>query len=101
MAADEVRVNAHEAFNTAHVVANHAQELHEELQRLTQEWANLSHGWQGVAASAYTQSWEEWQEGARKIVDVLSDEAEKLARAAAMYDETDSSSAHALNELDL
>lgn len=99
--ADPLRVNAAEAFNTAHAIANHAEELRDELQQLAREWQNLSHGWEGVAASAYTPAWDEWHEGAAKIVEVLSEESEQLARAAAAYDNTDSSAAQALDPADL
>jgi|SRR3954469_2223474 WXG100 family type VII secretion target len=98
---DPLRVNATETFNIAHAVANHAEELRDELRQLVREWENLSHGWEGVAASAYRPAWDEWHEGAARIVEVLADESDKLARAAAAYDEQDSTAAQALDARNL
>jgi WXG100 family type VII secretion target len=94
--ADHLRVDADAAFLTSHVVSNEAEELREELARLSQEWDNLSHGWSGVAASAFTPAWEEWHEGAARIVEALAESSRRLAQAAVLYDERDNNSAQML-----
>lgn len=94
--ADHLMAKPGEVFNTAHTVANHAAELHEELDRLTREWDNLSHGWSGVAASAFTEPWEEWQQGATKLIELLDESSHRLAQAAVMYEEEDASAARSV-----
>jgi WXG100 family type VII secretion target len=94
--ADHLMIKPGEAFNTAHTVANHAEELREELERLSQGWADLSHSWSGTAASAFTPHWEEWHVAAEKLTDMLADDAHKLAEAAVMYEEQDTSAAQTL-----
>jgi WXG100 family type VII secretion target len=95
--ADQLRVDADTAFNTSHVVSNDAEELREELSRLSREWDNVSHGWSGVAASAFTQIWEEWHEGAANIVETLAESSRRLAKAAVLYEERDANSAQMLD----
>jgi WXG100 family type VII secretion target len=94
---DHLKVDADAVFNTSHVVSNDAEELREELSRLSHEWDNVSHGWSGVAASAFTQIWEEWHEGAAKIVETLAESSHRLATAAVLYEARDASSAQALD----
>jgi WXG100 family type VII secretion target len=60
---DFLKVNAEQAFNTAHAVSNDAEELREELSAIVREWDHIARGWSGAAAAAYTSIWEEWQEG--------------------------------------
>jgi WXG100 family type VII secretion target len=94
--ADHLRVDADAAFNTSHVVSNEAEELREELARLSREWDNLSHGWSGAAASAFTPAWEEWHEGAARVVEALAESSRRLAQAAVLYEERDINSAQKL-----
>jgi WXG100 family type VII secretion target len=94
--ADHLRVDADAAFLASHVVSNEAEELREELARLSGEWDNLSHGWSGVAASAFTPAWEEWHEGAARIVEALAESSRRLAQAAVLYEERDNNSAEML-----
>jgi len=91
--AAELRHQADEAFATSHSVSNDAEELREELAAITREWQNVSHGWSGAAASAYDALWQEWHEGAAKVVDVLAESAENLAQAAIAYQDQDAASA--------
>ena len=98
--ADHLRVDADAAFSTSHVVSNEAEELREELSRLSREWDNLSHGWSGVAASAFAPVWEEWHEGAARIVEALAESSRRLAQAAVLYEERDISSARMLGSAD-
>jgi WXG100 family type VII secretion target len=94
--ADNLNVDADEAFNISHSVSNDAEELREELTHLSQEWDNLSHGWSGVAASAFAPAWDEWHRGAAQIVEALAESAHRLAQAAIQYDTTDTDSAQSL-----
>ena len=98
--ADHLRVDADEAFNTSHVVSNEAEDLREELACLAREWDTLSHGWSGVAASALTPAWEEWHEGAARIVEALAESSRRLAQAAVLYEERDNNSAQILGSTD-
>jgi WXG100 family type VII secretion target len=99
--ADHLRVDADAAFNTSHVVGNEAEELRDELSRLSREWDNLSHGWSGMAASAFGPAWEEWHEGAARIVEALAESSRRLAQAAVLYEERDISSAQMLGSADI
>jgi WXG100 family type VII secretion target len=97
--ADHLRVTADVAFNTAHAVSNDAEELREELARLSREWDNISRGWSGTAASALASIWEEWHEGAAKVVEALAESSRCLAEAAVRYDEQDGVSAGKLGSV--
>lgn len=92
----ELMVNAAEVFDVAHALSNQAQELRDELNKLSNEWDGLAHSWSGVAASAFTPAWEKWHEGATKLVETLTDRADRLGRAAVAYEELDSDAAGAV-----
>lgn len=92
---ESLMVNSGEAFNTGQAVMGQAVELREELDRLGEEWDRLSDGWSGAAASAYTSAWQDWHQGALKLVDSLSDLSEKLCRAAVHYEQQDADAAQA------
>lgn len=93
---DSLMVNSGAAFNTGQAVLGQAVELREELDRLGHEWEDLSGSWSGKAASAYTPAWQDWHEGAVKLLNTLSDLSEKLCRAAADYEQTDGEAAGTL-----
>jgi WXG100 family type VII secretion target len=100
--AGHLEVDADLAFNTSHNVSNDAEELRAELAGLAREWGNVSHGWSGAAASAFTPIWEEWHDGATTLVEALAESSRRLAQAAVLYEEQDTTSAHALaNEMGL
>jgi WXG100 family type VII secretion target len=84
------------AFNTGHAVMAQAVELCEELDRLGHEWDGLSDSWPGVAASAYTSAWQDWHDGATKLLNTLPDLSEKLCRATVDYEQTDGDAAGTL-----
>lgn len=73
-----------------------AEELREDVAELSHEWANVSRGWSGAAASAYTPLFQEWEEGACKLVESLAESAQLLAEAAARYQEQDTASAESV-----
>ncbi|WP_084792269.1 WXG100 family type VII secretion target [Mycobacterium sp. E136] len=72
------RVDADRAFDIAHAVANDAEALRTGI---VGEWDSLSRGWSGIAALAYTAIWEEWHEGAAKVVESLAESSRKLTRS--------------------
>lgn len=93
---DHLMVKPGEAFNTAHAVAVHAQEMHESLSQLARDWDNLSHSWTGVAASEFSDAWGEWHDSASKLIDILAESAERLAKAAVAYEQQDGAAARAV-----
>jgi WXG100 family type VII secretion target len=96
---DVLKVNASEAFITAHAVSNDAEELREELSTIVREWDSISRGWSGTAASAFASIWEEWHEGAAKVVETLAESSRRLAEAAVSYDGQDVDSARRLGSV--
>jgi WXG100 family type VII secretion target len=94
--ADHLKVHADEMFATSHAISNDAEELREELAAIARGWEDVSHGWSGNAASAYDALWQEWHEGAIKLVDVLSESSNRLGRAAVSYQNQDANSAEGL-----
>jgi WXG100 family type VII secretion target len=95
--ADHLSVDTEHAFNTSHTVSNDAEELREQLAGISRDWDNLARGWSGVAASTYASIWQEWHEGAAKLVDALAESSRSLGVAAVRYSEQDADSAGALN----
>lgn len=94
--ARQLEVNAEAAFNASHAVGNDAEELREELASLAQEWTNVTHGWSGAAASAYAPLFEDWHEGAEKLIESLAESARRLTEAAVRYQEQDTTSAESV-----
>lgn len=94
--AGHLEVDTDAAFNTSRAVSTDAEELREGLVELSHEWANVSRGWSGAAASAYTPLFQEWEEGASKLVESLAESAHLLAEAASRYQEQDSVSAESV-----
>ncbi|MGV0656606.1 WXG100 family type VII secretion target [Mycolicibacterium thermoresistibile] len=96
---DNLKVDTEHAFSTAHAVCNDAEELRQELAGIVREWDNISRGWSGTAASAYAAIWEEWHEGAAKVVETLAESSRRLAEAAVRYNERDADSAEQLGSV--
>ncbi|WP_071287866.1 WXG100 family type VII secretion target [Mycolicibacterium llatzerense] len=90
----QLTVDAEVALQAAQGVGSDAAELREELSRLEREWQDIAHGWKGSAASAYTALWEQWHDGATKVVQTALESSEKLNRAAVLYTQQDEESAH-------
>lgn len=95
--ADHLRVDTEQAFKTSHAVSNEAEELREQLAGISRDWDGLARGWSGAAASAYGAIWEEWHEGAARLVEALAESSRSLGLAAVRYGERDADSAGALN----
>jgi WXG100 family type VII secretion target len=53
----------------------------------------LGSGWSGEAASAYSGVWQEWHEGAHRVVEGLATMSALLQEAASRYSTTDGSGA--------
>ena len=94
---DDLKVDTDRAYNTSRAVGNDAQELREELAGLQRDWDNLSREWSGVASSAYSAIWNEWLEGATKLVHALEESSHNLGVAAVSYSERDADSAAVLD----
>jgi WXG100 family type VII secretion target len=70
-----------------------------ELNNLRSEMDGLfAAGWQGEAASGFAQGWDQWQSGARDVLDALRDMAELLTSTGRNYQSTDDSAAGDLGE---
>jgi WXG100 family type VII secretion target len=93
----DLHVDTDEAFKTAQAIGNQAVELHDELENLTKKWDDMSHTWEGVAATAYQPVWDQWHENATKVVRALMESSEKLAQAAAAYEEQDAAGGQTVN----
>lgn len=91
-----VRVDAPRAVATSHAVAGDADELRAELTRLSHEWDAVLSGWSGAAASSYADHWEEWHDGAAKLVERLTQSSQQLEQAAVAYDSQEAASARAM-----
>lgn len=96
---DNLKVDTEQAFNTAHALCNDAEELREELAGIVREWDNISRGWSGTAASGFAAIWQDWHEGADKVVETLAESSRRLAEAAVRYDERDADSAERLGSV--
>jgi WXG100 family type VII secretion target len=94
-----VRVDAPRAVKTSHAVAGDADELRAELSRLSHEWGAVLSGWSGIAASSYAGHWEEWRDGAAKLVERLAHSSQLLERAAKAYDEREAASVRAVRSV--
>ena len=92
----QLTVDAAVALQAAQGVGSDATELQEELSRLEREWQDIAHGWKGSAAAAYAALWEQWHDGAIKVVQSVAESAEKLNQAATLYTQQDEESAHVL-----
>ncbi|MFA4080454.1 WXG100 family type VII secretion target [Mycobacteroides salmoniphilum] len=81
-----------EMLGASDLAADAATDLKSELDRLTQVWEDLSGTWQGRAASAFRPEWDEWAEGATKVIEALNGEAKLLAQHAYTFTDVDAGS---------
>jgi WXG100 family type VII secretion target len=86
-------------LTTSHAVGGEAEGLRAELGRLSQEWDSVVSGWSGAAASSYAALWEEWHDGAAKLVETLARSSQLLQRAAVAYDEQETASAGSVRSM--
>ncbi|MCF6387907.1 WXG100 family type VII secretion target [Mycobacterium sp. MBM] len=92
-----LEVDTDAAFSTSRSVSADAEELREGVAELSHEWANVSRGWSGAAASAYSPLFQEWQEGAARLVESLAESANLLAEAAVRYQHQDTASSESVD----
>jgi WXG100 family type VII secretion target len=76
-----------------------AEELRAELAMLSREWDTVISGWSGAAASTYAALWEDWHDGAAKLVETLAASSQLLEQAAATYGEQETRSAQAVRSV--
>lgn len=82
-----------EMLSASDLAADIATDLKRELDLLIQRWEDLSSTWDGTAAKAYRPSWDEWHEGATKVIDALDGTSKLLAQAAYTFLDADTGSA--------
>ncbi|HKV22487.1 MAG TPA: WXG100 family type VII secretion target [Mycobacterium sp.] len=92
----DIRVDAFQMVETSCGVCDHADELRSELELLSLQWDSVLSRWSGVAAVSYAALWEEWHDGAVKLVETLVRSSELLERAAANYVSQEDASACAV-----
>jgi WXG100 family type VII secretion target len=97
--ASQIRVDAPRALETSYVVGGDAEGLRAELARLSREWDNVVAGWSGAAASSYAALWEEWHDGAAKLVETLAHSSQLVDRAAVAYGQTETTSAQSVRSV--
>ena len=95
----DIRVDVSRTLEVSRGVGSDAEELRAELTRLTQDWDAVVSGWSGAAAAAYAAHWEEWQDGATKLVESLTKSTQLLEQAAAGYAEQEDASAAAVSSV--
>ncbi|MBB4853393.1 WXG100 family type VII secretion target [Mycobacteroides chelonae] len=74
-----------EMLAASDLAADAATHLKNELERLSQVWEDLTSTWEGRASSAFRPEWDEWAEGATKVIDALDGSAKLLAQHAYTY----------------
>ena len=95
----QIRVDAPRALQTSHAVGGDVQDLSAELARLSREWNSVLSGWSGAASSSYAALWEEWHDGAAKLVETLAHSSHLLERAAVAYDQRETTSAQSVRSV--
>ena len=85
--AEHLKVDVAKALDTSHVVSEDAEDLRAELTRIAREWDDVPSGWSGNAASAFATLWEEWHDGAVKLVEILAETTRRLGHAAVAYED--------------
>lgn len=89
-----VEVVVAELHSASASLANAAQRLQDGLSSVNDETTELlESGWRGGAASAYAPVWQQWNDGARKVVEGLQRMSELLDIAGKEYAKTDQSAA--------
>ncbi|MGQ4619752.1 WXG100 family type VII secretion target [Nocardia sp. R7R-8] len=98
---EELHVEVARLREAARFAADKAQAIREELKTIDDTIGRelLADGWQGVAASAYDESWVEWKRGAGTVIDALEQSAASLAEAATRYEMRDAANRDAITGL--
>ncbi|MGI8677936.1 MAG: WXG100 family type VII secretion target [Jatrophihabitans sp.] len=83
-------VESGELFAAQAMIAGAAGEARSELMRLRAAAQDLfGHGWRGQAATAFTQGWREWAEGAQMLLSALDEMGRALGITAADYEQNE------------
>ncbi len=83
------------------LAADAATDLKNELDQLSRVWEDLSSTWEGRAASAFRPEWDEWAEGAGKVIAALDGSAKLLAQHAYQFTDTDTASGGSISSVGL
>lgn len=75
------------------LAAEVARDLQRELDQLTHRWEDLSSTWDGVASRAYRPEFDEWRQGAEKVIAALDSTSVALVQHGYAFGQTDGSSA--------
>lgn len=78
-----------EMLSASDLAADASIDLKNELERITHAWEDLSSTWEGRAASAFRPEWDEWTEGATKVIEALDGVAKLLAQHAYQFTDVD------------
>lgn len=70
-----------------------ARDLQREFEQLAHRWEDVSGTWDGVASRAFQPEWEQWREGAQKVIAALDSTSVLLAQHAYEFPQADQSSA--------
>lgn len=95
----ELKVDAALTLDTSHGVNGAADELRAELGRIARGWDDISSKWSGAAASAFASQWEDWHDGATRLVEILAESTRRLGHAAATYQDRENRSATMLQTM--
>lgn len=88
-----LNVNPAQLHAASGLAAEVSRDLRYELEQLAQRWEDLAGTWDGVASRAYQPEWDEWREGAKKVIAALDSTAILLAQHAYEFPQADSTSA--------
>ncbi len=75
------------------LAAEVARDLQREQEQLAHRWEDLAGTWDGVASKAYQPEWEQWREGAQKVIAALDSTSVLLAQHAYQFPQAEQSSA--------
>ncbi len=96
--ADGVQVNPAQLDASAGWLESSASEFEDEVTRLMREVRGLvGVDWRGTAADSHGTAWDEWEEGAHRIVAALRQDAGALRSTASSIQTTDRNSASGIS----
>jgi WXG100 family type VII secretion target len=79
------------------LAADAARDMQRELDQLVHRWEDVSGTWDGVASRAYQPEWDQWREGARKVIAALDSTSVLLTQHAYEFPQGDQSSASSIS----
>lgn len=90
-------VQTSEMLAVADLAADAATDLSSELDKLKQKWEDLAGTWKGLGAKGYAPEFEQWVEGAQKVVSSLDSSSILLTQHAYSFEQNDSGSGGAIS----